>query len=241
MLSRLRFAPPSLDQPMLFDIWGAPPDSLWRGHRPRTRRSRLGTRPALASRGHLGLALPGCDVPKEQGQDALATKVSMPRTCCRAGTHDPRSRRGQALRRVWNCCPIMMRSRSWRRSLMLRGFHSVCIRRYCFRNATCGRTGCREFLGKRVTVAGFVATARRARTSDNRVMGFVTVEDATGLIEVSFLPGSTRPVQNDLLLRRPGLGQRPGHRASGFAVAGLHRLRPDRPTSLIPRLVRARY
>jgi len=44
------------------------------------------------------------------------------------------------------------------------------------------------FVGKRVTVAGFVATARRARTNDNRVMGFVTVEDATGLIEVSFFP-----------------------------------------------------
>jgi DNA polymerase-3 subunit alpha len=44
------------------------------------------------------------------------------------------------------------------------------------------------FLDKRVTVAGFVATARRAKTSDNRVMGFVTVEDATGLIEVSFFP-----------------------------------------------------
>jgi DNA polymerase III alpha subunit len=46
----------------------------------------------------------------------------------------------------------------------------------------------REFLDKRVTVAGFVATARRARTSDNRVMGFVTLEDAAGLIEASFFP-----------------------------------------------------
>jgi DNA-directed DNA polymerase III PolC len=46
----------------------------------------------------------------------------------------------------------------------------------------------REFLGKRITVAGFVATARRARTSDHRVMGFVTLEDATGLIEVSLFP-----------------------------------------------------
>ncbi len=45
-----------------------------------------------------------------------------------------------------------------------------------------------EFLGRRITVAGFVATARRARTNDNRVMGFVTLEDATGLIEVSFFP-----------------------------------------------------
>lgn len=46
----------------------------------------------------------------------------------------------------------------------------------------------REFLDRRIIVAGFVATARRARTSDNRVMGFVTLEDATGLIEVSFFP-----------------------------------------------------
>ena len=46
----------------------------------------------------------------------------------------------------------------------------------------------REFFGRRIAVAGFVAAARRARTSDNRVMGFVTLEDATGLIEVSFFP-----------------------------------------------------
>jgi DNA polymerase III alpha subunit len=44
------------------------------------------------------------------------------------------------------------------------------------------------FVGKKVTVAGFVATARRARTNDNRVMGFVTLEDATGLVEASFFP-----------------------------------------------------
>jgi DNA polymerase III alpha subunit len=44
------------------------------------------------------------------------------------------------------------------------------------------------FVGRKVAVAGFVATARRARTNDNRVMGFVTLEDATGLIEVSFFP-----------------------------------------------------
>jgi len=49
-------------------------------------------------------------------------------------------------------------------------------------------TRLRGLLGKRVTVAGFVATARRARTNDNRVMGFVTLEDAAGLIEVSFFP-----------------------------------------------------
>jgi DNA polymerase III alpha subunit len=45
-----------------------------------------------------------------------------------------------------------------------------------------------RFLGRSVTVAGFVATARRARTGDGRIMGFVTLEDATGLAEVSFFP-----------------------------------------------------
>jgi DNA polymerase III alpha subunit len=54
------------------------------------------------------------------------------------------------------------------------------------RYATADRLG--ELPGRQVTVAGFVATARRARTNDDRVMGFVTVEDATGLSEVSFFP-----------------------------------------------------
>jgi DNA polymerase III alpha subunit len=54
--------------------------------------------------------------------------------------------------------------------------HYVAARRLC------------GLLGKTVAVAGFVATARKARTSDGRVMGFVTLEDATGLTEVSFFP-----------------------------------------------------
>ncbi len=45
-----------------------------------------------------------------------------------------------------------------------------------------------QFVNQEVTVAGFVACARRARTQDGRVMGFVTVEDASGLVEVSFFP-----------------------------------------------------
>ncbi len=46
-----------------------------------------------------------------------------------------------------------------------------------------------RFVGRRATVAGFIATARRARTHDGRTMGFVTLEDAFGLAEVSFFPG----------------------------------------------------
>jgi len=45
-----------------------------------------------------------------------------------------------------------------------------------------------KFVGRKTTVAGFVATARRARTSGGRTMGFVTLEDASGLTEVSFFP-----------------------------------------------------
>ncbi len=45
-----------------------------------------------------------------------------------------------------------------------------------------------EQIGRKATVAGFVAAARKARTNTGRVMGFVTLEDATGLAEVSFFP-----------------------------------------------------
>ena len=43
-------------------------------------------------------------------------------------------------------------------------------------------------IGRKATVAGFVAAARKARTNTGRVMGFVTLEDATGLAEISFFP-----------------------------------------------------
>lgn len=45
-----------------------------------------------------------------------------------------------------------------------------------------------EFVDRKVIVAGLIATARRARTQDGRIMGFVTLEDSTGLVEVSFFP-----------------------------------------------------
>ncbi len=71
-------------------VFALQPPVLWRGRRdPKRERSRLGTRPVLASRGHLGdpkrdvsrlgtlgLALPDHHAPgkpQEQGQDALAT------------------------------------------------------------------------------------------------------------------------------------------------------------------------
>jgi DNA polymerase-3 subunit alpha len=45
-----------------------------------------------------------------------------------------------------------------------------------------------QFINKQVTVAGCIATARRARTNDGRIMGFVTLEDSSGLAEVTFFP-----------------------------------------------------
>lgn len=45
-----------------------------------------------------------------------------------------------------------------------------------------------RFINREVTVAGFIAAARKARTNDGRVMGFVTIEDASGLAEVTFFP-----------------------------------------------------
>lgn len=45
-----------------------------------------------------------------------------------------------------------------------------------------------KFVNRQVTVAGFIAAARKARTSDGRTMGFVTLEDSSGLAEISFFP-----------------------------------------------------
>lgn len=45
-----------------------------------------------------------------------------------------------------------------------------------------------KYVEREVIVAGFVATARTARTEDGRTMGFATIEDASGLAEVSFFP-----------------------------------------------------
>lgn len=47
-----------------------------------------------------------------------------------------------------------------------------------------------KFVNRQVTIAGFIAAARRARTSDGRTMGFVTLEDHTGLAEISFFPNN---------------------------------------------------
>jgi DNA polymerase III alpha subunit len=173
MLSRLRFAPPSRDQLMLFDIWGAVPsagchvyagvDMLDPGGNTCLRG--VGMAPdqvAWASRPWI----------QDHGQDARATH-----SCGDA----------RATKRV-ETLPDYDKIAKLEAELDVTGIpfcmHPAVLlpRRYVPANRLPG------FLDKRVTVAGFVATARRAKTSDNRVMGFVTVEDATGLIEVSFFP-----------------------------------------------------
>ena len=45
-----------------------------------------------------------------------------------------------------------------------------------------------RFINQEVTVAGFIAAARRAKTNDGRIIGFVTLEDSSGLAEVTFFP-----------------------------------------------------
>jgi DNA polymerase III alpha subunit len=45
-----------------------------------------------------------------------------------------------------------------------------------------------RFINKEITIAGFIATARRAKTNNGKVMGFVTLEDSSGLAEVTFFP-----------------------------------------------------
>jgi DNA polymerase III alpha subunit len=53
-----------------------------------------------------------------------------------------------------------------------------------------------RFINREVTVAGFIATARRAKTNDGRVMGFVTLEDFSGLAEVTFFPDQLEKYRN---------------------------------------------
>ena len=45
-----------------------------------------------------------------------------------------------------------------------------------------------SFIDREVALAGFIAAARRARTNNGKIMGFVTLEDASGLAEVTFFP-----------------------------------------------------
>jgi DNA polymerase III alpha subunit len=53
-----------------------------------------------------------------------------------------------------------------------------------------------RFINKEITVAGFIATARRAKTNNGKVMGFVTLEDSSGLAEVTFFPDQLEKYHN---------------------------------------------
>jgi DNA-directed DNA polymerase III PolC len=152
MLSRLRCAPPAPDQPLLFDLWSAPPAG--------------------------NMSLRGAPRRSNLNPENERLLESPNRTSC----EDTRSIKSM------KALPDYDRIAKLEAELDVTGIpfcmHPAVLlpRRYVSANRL------QEFLDRRVTVAGFVATARRARTSDNRVMGFVTVEDATGLIEASFFP-----------------------------------------------------
>jgi DNA polymerase-3 subunit alpha/error-prone DNA polymerase len=53
-----------------------------------------------------------------------------------------------------------------------------------------------RFINKEITIAGFIAAARRAKTSNGKVMGFVTLEDSSGLAEVTFFPDQLEKYHN---------------------------------------------
>jgi DNA polymerase III alpha subunit len=53
-----------------------------------------------------------------------------------------------------------------------------------------------RFINKEITIAGFIATARRAKTNNGKVMGFVTLEDSSGLAEVTFFPDQLAKYDN---------------------------------------------
>jgi DNA polymerase III alpha subunit len=51
-----------------------------------------------------------------------------------------------------------------------------------------------DHVGRKVLVAGLVATARHTLTVDGRPMQFITLEDEEGLMEVTLFPGGCPPV-----------------------------------------------
>lgn len=53
-----------------------------------------------------------------------------------------------------------------------------------------------RFINREITIAGFIATARRAKTNDGKEMGFVTLEDSSGLAEVTFFPDRLEQYHN---------------------------------------------
>jgi DNA polymerase III alpha subunit len=178
MLSRLRFVPPAPEQPMLFDIWAPPPSTPWRG------------RPALASRGHLGLALLSYNALEVRGQGDPQRILSRWGPQNALATEE----QGRDALATSGVVPPVGKLLDYDEIAKLEAELDVTGIPFCMHpavllpNRYVPADRLRGFLGKKVTVAGFVATARRARTSDNRVMGFVTLEDARGLIEVSFFP-----------------------------------------------------
>jgi DNA polymerase III alpha subunit len=51
-----------------------------------------------------------------------------------------------------------------------------------------------KHVGQRVRVTGLVATARTAEMEDGRTMQFITLEDESGLTDVTLFPGTCQPV-----------------------------------------------
>ncbi|MBM4029290.1 MAG: DNA polymerase III subunit alpha, partial [Planctomycetes bacterium] len=145
MLSRVRFAPPSLEQPMLFDIWVLPTPMSLRGAQRRSNLNPANEKLLRCARNDMtscGDARPTKSFEPLPDYDTIAKlEAELDVTGIPFCLH-----------------PAVLLPKHYVPADRLQGF-----------------------IGKRITVAGFVATARRARTSDNRVMGFVTIEDATGL------------------------------------------------------------
>jgi DNA polymerase III alpha subunit len=197
LLSRLRFALPAPEQPLLFDIYQehSIASELCRASIPARHSS-----PSCGERRDLQgtvMSLRGA----QRRSNLNAQNEGLPR-CTRndkmsCGDARPPIRSGAGSRRSVAALPDYDRVAKLGAELDVTGIpfcmhpavllpgHSIAGEPSTPRTTA---TRLHGFVGKRVTVAGFVATARRARTNDNRVMGFVTLEDATGLVEASFFP-----------------------------------------------------
>jgi DNA-directed DNA polymerase III PolC len=62
-----------------------------------------------------------------------------------------------------------------------------------------------QHIGKRVTIAGFLVAARRARTTKDEFMKFISIEDRHGIVEVTLFPAAYRRLGHLLTIDGPYL------------------------------------
>ena len=108
----------------------------------------------------------------------------------------------------------------------------VCYREALGRNGLTPAAELSRHVGKQVRVAGVLAASRRARTKGNLFMEFLTLEDETGLVEVTLFPVTYQKFGHLVTSRGPFLVEGRVEEQFGALTVSAQRLRVvPRPSS----------